>query len=87
MILVSFSAHGTYIGQMRLEANKPTQLPIDSTFHFGASTRNYIIRYYYNRKYMIYINVDIDYETYGVPYVSVQQNNNSIIIEIHVEIL
>lgn len=29
---------------MRLEANKPTQLPIDSTFHFGASTRNYVIR-------------------------------------------
>ncbi|XP_013144877.1 PREDICTED: nuclear inhibitor of protein phosphatase 1 [Papilio polytes] len=38
------STHGTYIGKMRLEANKPTQLPIDSTFHFGASTRNYIIR-------------------------------------------
>ena len=29
---------------MRLESNKPTQLPIDSTFHFGASTRYYIIR-------------------------------------------
>lgn len=29
---------------MRLEGNKPTQLPIDSTFHFGASTRYYIIR-------------------------------------------
>ncbi|KAI8432836.1 hypothetical protein MSG28_013769 [Choristoneura fumiferana] len=38
------STHGTYIGQMRLEAHKPTQLPIDSNFHFGASTRNYIIR-------------------------------------------
>lgn len=38
------STHGTYIGSMRLEANKPTQLPIDSTFHFGASTRNYVIR-------------------------------------------
>ncbi|KAG6460916.1 hypothetical protein O3G_MSEX012302 [Manduca sexta] len=38
------STHGTYIGQMRLEAHKPTQLPIDSSFHFGASTRNYIIR-------------------------------------------
>lgn len=37
-------AHGTYIGTMRLEANKPTQLPIDSSFHFGASTRIYIIR-------------------------------------------
>lgn len=29
---------------MRVEADKPTQLPIDSVFHFGASTRNYIIR-------------------------------------------
>lgn len=42
--LIIFSAHGTYIGNLRLEANKPTQLPIDSTFHFGASTRYYIIR-------------------------------------------
>ncbi|XP_012266299.1 nuclear inhibitor of protein phosphatase 1 isoform X1 [Athalia rosae] len=38
------STHGTYIGNMRLDPNKPTQLPIDSTFHFGASTRYYIIR-------------------------------------------
>lgn len=29
---------------MRLEANKPTQLPIDSIFHFGASTRMYTLR-------------------------------------------
>lgn len=29
---------------MRLEANKPTQLPVDSQFHFGASTRMYILR-------------------------------------------
>lgn len=27
-----------------MEGYKPTQLPIDSGFHFGASTRNYIIR-------------------------------------------
>jgi len=27
-----------------LDGHKPTQLPIDSTFHFGASTRYYIIR-------------------------------------------
>ncbi|XP_036143064.1 nuclear inhibitor of protein phosphatase 1 isoform X1 [Monomorium pharaonis] len=38
------STHGTFIGNLRLEAQKPTQLPIDSTFHFGASTRYYIIR-------------------------------------------
>lgn len=38
------STHGTFIGSLRLESNKPTQLPIDSTFHFGASTRNYTIR-------------------------------------------
>lgn len=40
----SIIAHGTFIGSLRLEAYKPTQLPIDSSFHFGASTRNYIIR-------------------------------------------
>lgn len=38
------STHGTFIGNLRLEPYKPTQLPIDSSFHFGASTRNYIIR-------------------------------------------
>lgn len=37
-------AHGTFIGSMRIESEKPTQLPIDSTFHFGASTRYYILR-------------------------------------------
>lgn len=37
-------AHGTFIGSLRLEAYKPTQLPIGSNFHFGASTRTYIIR-------------------------------------------
>ncbi|CAL1278267.1 unnamed protein product [Larinioides sclopetarius] len=38
------STHGTYIGSIRLEAHKPTQLPVDSKFHFGASTRIYILR-------------------------------------------
>lgn len=38
------STHGTFIGSIRLEPNKPTQLPVDSTFHFGASTRLYILR-------------------------------------------
>ncbi|CAG2104231.1 unnamed protein product [Medioppia subpectinata] len=38
------STHGSYIGSVRIEANKPTQLPIDSHFHFGASTRVYILR-------------------------------------------
>ncbi|XP_076037438.1 nuclear inhibitor of protein phosphatase 1 isoform X2 [Oratosquilla oratoria] len=38
------STHGTYIGKICLEANKPTQLPVNSTFHFGASTRKYTIR-------------------------------------------
>lgn len=39
-----FEAHGTYIGSIRLEAHKPTQLAPDSTFHFGASTRHYVMR-------------------------------------------
>ncbi|EDW92206.1 nuclear inhibitor of protein phosphatase 1 [Drosophila yakuba] len=38
------STHGTFIGTLRLEPHKPTQLQINSIFHFGASTRNYILR-------------------------------------------
>merc|ERR1712112_518003 len=38
------STHGTYIGNARLEANKPTQLPVDSVFRFGESTRRYVLR-------------------------------------------
>ncbi|XP_058835326.1 nuclear inhibitor of protein phosphatase 1 [Topomyia yanbarensis] len=38
------STHGTYIGSVRLEAHKPTQLQINSLFHFGASTRHYMLR-------------------------------------------
>ncbi|KAL1436001.1 hypothetical protein MTO96_010758 [Rhipicephalus appendiculatus] len=38
------STHGTFIGTIRLEQHKPTQLPVDSKFHFGASTRLYILR-------------------------------------------
>ena len=38
------AAHGTYIGNIRLEANKPTQLPVDSVFRFGESTRKYVLR-------------------------------------------
>lgn len=38
------STHGTYIGNFRIESNKPTQLPVDSTFRFGESTRKYIMR-------------------------------------------
>ena len=29
---------------MRIESEKPTQLPVDSVFHFGASTRHYVLR-------------------------------------------
>jgi nuclear inhibitor of protein phosphatase 1 len=38
------TAHGTYIGSLRLDGHKPTQLPIGTTFHFGASTRLYVLR-------------------------------------------
>lgn len=37
-------AHGTFIGTLRLESQKPTQLQIDARFHFGASTRQYVLR-------------------------------------------
>lgn len=38
------SAHGTFLGHIRLEAHKPQQIPIDSTVSFGASTRAYTLR-------------------------------------------
>lgn len=37
-------AHGTFIGTLKIESHKPTQLQINSTFHFGASTRYYTLR-------------------------------------------
>ena len=39
-----FLAHGTFIGSIRLEVDKPQHVPIDSDIHFGASTRRYVIR-------------------------------------------
>ncbi|CAK8691258.1 nuclear inhibitor of protein phosphatase 1-like [Clavelina lepadiformis] len=38
------SMHGSFIRNLRLEANKPTPVPFDTTFHFGASTRSYILK-------------------------------------------
>lgn len=38
------STHGTFIGKLRLEPNKPQQVFVDSELKFGASTRSYIIR-------------------------------------------
>lgn len=38
------STHGTFISSRRIEPQTPTQLPLNSVFSFGASTRNYIIR-------------------------------------------
>lgn len=38
------STHGTFIGSVRLEARKPTQLAVGASFHFGASTRVYTLR-------------------------------------------
>lgn len=38
------AAHGTFIGNLRIDGHKPTQLPINTTFHFGASTRYYVLR-------------------------------------------
>lgn len=37
-------AHGTFIGSIKLDANKPQQVFIDSELKFGASTRTYIVR-------------------------------------------
>ena len=37
-------AHGTFVGSMRLDHDKPQQIPIDITISFGASTRTYTLR-------------------------------------------
>ena len=39
-----YTAHGTFVGSMRLEHDKPQQIPIDITISFGASTRTYTLR-------------------------------------------
>nr|CDS25697.1 Nuclear inhibitor of protein phosphatase 1 [Hymenolepis microstoma] len=38
------SVHGTFIGCIRLERDRPQKVAIDSEIHFGASKRIYIIR-------------------------------------------
>ena len=38
------STHGTFIGSIRLESQKPQVLPIDTTIYFGQSTRCYTLR-------------------------------------------
>lgn len=38
------STHGSMVGSVRLEARKPTPIPFDSSIHFGASTRHYILK-------------------------------------------
>ncbi len=38
------AAHGTFIGNVRLEAEKPEQVLVEQDFHFGASTRRYVLR-------------------------------------------
>ncbi|KFD61204.1 hypothetical protein M514_00842 [Trichuris suis] len=37
------TAHGTFIGNVKLEAHKPEPLGFDQNFRFGASTRTYIL--------------------------------------------
>uniref|UniRef100_A0A915PY74 5'-nucleotidase n=1 Tax=Setaria digitata TaxID=48799 RepID=A0A915PY74_9BILA len=38
------SCHGTFIGKVRIEPKQPVFIDIASIFHFGASTRRYILR-------------------------------------------
>lgn len=51
------SVHGTFVGNLRLESNKPTPLPVDSSFSFGASTRRYVIR---ERPQAVPLNDDLE---------------------------
>ncbi|KAM3720315.1 putative cytosolic 5'-nucleotidase [Dirofilaria immitis] len=38
------SCHGTFVGKVRIEPKQPIFIDIASIFHFGASTRRYILR-------------------------------------------
>eukprot|EP00057_Strongylocentrotus_purpuratus_P001446 XP_001199058.2 PREDICTED: nuclear inhibitor of protein phosphatase 1 [Strongylocentrotus purpuratus] len=38
------STHGTFLGSICLEIQKPQQIPVDSVIRFGASSRSYILR-------------------------------------------
>jgi nuclear inhibitor of protein phosphatase 1 len=38
------STHGTFLGNVQLECERPMQLAIDDTFSFGASTRSWVLR-------------------------------------------
>lgn len=38
------SMHGSFISNLRLDSHKPTPIPFDTSFHFGASTRYYILK-------------------------------------------
>lgn len=38
------SRYGTFIGKLKLEPNKPTQIQPDTQFSFGESTRYFILR-------------------------------------------
>lgn len=38
------STHGTYVGCIRIDGQKPQAVPLDSELHFGASSRMYVIR-------------------------------------------
>lgn len=38
------SMHGSFLRNLRLDAHKPTPVPFDTSFHFGASTRHYILK-------------------------------------------
>jgi len=63
------STHGTFIGSLRLEPNKPTQLQLGANFSFGASTRSYILRERPSGTYsLIHEEIPIDDGTlFGLP--------------------
>lgn len=72
------STHGTYIGNLRLDSKKPQQVPIDSSIHFGASTRTYIIRERPQSKLPLPSNElseDVDGNLLGLPDTEVELDN------------
>lgn len=44
MEAVMLAGHGTFVGKVRIEPKQPVFIDMASIFHFGASTRRYILR-------------------------------------------
>ena len=77
--MLCFAAHGTFLGSVKLEPNKPQQLPVDSTILFGASTRCYVIR---EKPPTRVISVDSNEDNAGKSLLSLPENDNELDVRV-----